>query len=206
MQICRRDTIKQHVGQQWAHHATYTKDNFEFERRIALNRALRIVDMRRKSNMFTSNAEIQQRRKGTTLERCIRSSCPRLRHRAGCGHADRTIRPLAAPGLPIPARGTSNQAPGTDHRAQRSHHRQGARGHCHEAARTCAAYRLDDWRSRLTSSVGIAGSGGAAWLSAVSAAVSALSIALIVCLTPRSNRSMTSWFRIALGAPAGPRQ
>ena len=31
-----------------APHATYTKDNFEFERRIALNRTLRIVDMRRK--------------------------------------------------------------------------------------------------------------------------------------------------------------
>ena len=36
------------VRQQWREHATYTKDNFEFERRIALNRTLRIVDMRRK--------------------------------------------------------------------------------------------------------------------------------------------------------------
>jgi len=36
------------VGQQRTNHATYTKDNFEFERRIALNRTLRIIDMRRK--------------------------------------------------------------------------------------------------------------------------------------------------------------
>jgi hypothetical protein len=40
--------VKQNVGQQWREHATYTKDNFEFERQIALCRSDSMLDMRRK--------------------------------------------------------------------------------------------------------------------------------------------------------------
>ena len=40
--------IKHHVGQERRNYAIDTKDNFEFERQIALCRSASLVDMRRK--------------------------------------------------------------------------------------------------------------------------------------------------------------
>jgi hypothetical protein len=40
--------IQHHVGQHGRQHAMDTKDNFVFERRIRLRRAMTILDLRRK--------------------------------------------------------------------------------------------------------------------------------------------------------------
>ena len=157
-----------------------------------------------RSNMFVSNVAIQRRREGPTLERCIRSAHPRPRCRAGRGDADRGIRLVWTASLSLLAGGSGAQSSGAGLGTQRGRHRQGARGHRDEAARARARHGFDDRRRRLACCLGIAGSGAPAWLSAARAAQSASSIASIVCSAPSSNRSTTSWFRIAPAAPAGP--
>jgi len=156
-----------------------------------------------KGNIFASNVAIQRRREGPSLERCIRSAPPRLRCRAGLGVVDRRVRLVPTPSVSLRARSPGDQAPGAYRGAQRGHDRQGARGHRGEATRACAGHGFDDRRCGLARRRGLAESGASACLSATSAAKSTLSIALIVCSAPSSNRSTTSWFPIAPAAPVG---
>jgi retron-type reverse transcriptase len=73
-----------------------------------------------KSNMFASYGPIYPVRKGSALERCIRSDRPWLQPQRGRRGVDRAVRFIVAPGVPIPARGAETQASSNRFRADYS--------------------------------------------------------------------------------------
>lgn len=153
--------------------------------------------------MFMSNVKINKCREGQTLERCVRSACSRLRYCASCNDADQGIWSFAAPRSSLPARGPVDKAPSSNCSAQSLHHCQDTRRHRCRAARTCPYHRRNDERRGRACNLGIAEAGVWTWLSVGLTAKFAWSIALIVCLRPSLNKSMTSWFPIAPAAPVG---
>ena len=154
-----------------------------------------------RSNMFASNVAVHRRRKGPTLERCIRSAGPRLRCRASRGHADRSIWSFSPPGVPIPDGGAGHRAAGGGRIGEHSHHCQGARGPCGRAARACSDHRFDDRQLGGTRRFGFTREGAPACLSAAGAALFVSSIASTVCGMPSWSRSTAFWFPTAPGVP-----
>src|SRR6266446_1168189 len=156
-----------------------------------------------KSNMFTSYGPIYPIRKGSALERCIRSDRPRVQPQRGRRGVDRTVRLIVAPSVPIPAGGAETQAPGNGLRADYSHHDQGSWRCRGRASGVRAEERPDDRRDGGAGRLGFPRQGASAWLIAAGDATTCpWNIPLTVCWQRNWRRSTRSWCRIASAVPA----
>jgi retron-type reverse transcriptase len=158
-----------------------------------------------RSNMFASYGPIYPVRKGSALERCIRSDRPWLQPQRGRRGVDRAVRFIVAPRVPIRAGGAETQASGNSFRADYSHHDQGSWRRRGRASGVRAEERPDDRRDGGAGRLGFPRQGAPAWLIAEGDAKnSTWNMPLTACWQRNWRRSMTSSCPIASAVPAGP--
>src|SRR5208282_1402728 len=117
-----------------------------------------------RGNILMTYGPIHSRRKGSTVECCIRSDCQRVQPQRGRGSPGGAVQPITAPSLPLPARGAEHQASGGSLRADHSDHDQGSRRRGGQTAGLCTGQRSDDRRDGGARRIALSGQGKPAWL------------------------------------------
>lgn len=156
-----------------------------------------------RSNMFASYGPIYPVRKGSALERCIRSDRPRVQPQRGRRGVDRAVRFIVASSIPILAGGAETQASGNGLRADYSHNDQGSWRRRGRASGVRAEEWSDDRRDGGACGLSFPREGASAWLIAAGDAMTyPWNIPLTDCWQRNWRRSTTSWCRIAPAVPA----
>jgi retron-type reverse transcriptase len=117
-----------------------------------------------RGNILMTYGPIHSRRKGSTVECCIRSDCQRVQPQRGRGRPGGAVQPITAPSLPLLARGAEHQASGGSLCADHSDHDQGSRRRGGQTASLCTGQRSDDRRDGGARRIALSGQGKPAWL------------------------------------------
>ena len=149
-----------------------------------------------------ANVKIHPCAEVSTIECGIRSSHSRPSRSPGCGGFDREVRPVASAVASLSSGSPKNFVPGSRAKSDCAGHDQNAGGCCAATSPVRTGPRDNHWGCGLTGRSSPLGSGQSSWLSVKLATTSTSTISLIGCLRRSLSRSMTSWYRTALGGPA----
>jgi len=169
---------------------------------LSLNEKLDYAVVRRfltcvvKGNIYMANGSVHLRRKDAALECRLRSFDQEFKSQRGCRGLGQPVQFIAAPSVPLLARGTEYPASGGCSRADDPHYHQDARQNHRNAACICTGQWINDWRNGCACRIALSGQDKRPWLIAGDEVTSCTwNMFLTVCWPLSWSRCMLSWFQ-----------